>query len=53
MCLGGLSKDYNRNSHNDTGLYRNVYDYSVDYSAISNDNIHDIHPYLIRKNGII
>ena len=34
-------------------LYGNVYDFSVDYSAISNDKIHDTHAYLMRKNGII
>ena len=53
MCLGVLSKDYDRNSHKNTGLYENVYNFSVDYSAISNDKIHDIHAYLMRKNGII
>ena len=53
MCLGGLSKDYDRNSRINTGLYGNVYDFSVDYSAISNYKIHDIHAYLMRKNGII
>ena len=53
MCLGGLSKDYDRNSRKSTGLYGNVYDFSVDYSAISNDKIHDIHTYLMGKNGII
>ena len=34
MCLGGLSKDYDRDSCKNTGLYGNVYDFSVDYSAI-------------------
>ena len=32
-----------------TGLYGNVYDFSVDYSAISNDKIHDIYAYLMKK----
>ena len=50
MCLGGLSKHYNKNSRKETGLYENVYDFSVDYSAISNDKIHDIHAYLMKKN---
>ena len=53
MCLGGLSKDYNKNCCKDTGLYGNVYDFSVDYSAISNYKIHNIHVYLMKKNGII
>ena len=51
--LGGLSKDYNKNSRKETGLYGNVYDFSVDYSTISNDKIHDIHAYLMKKNDII
>ena len=53
MCLGGLSKDYDRNSRKNTGSYGNVYDFNVGYSAISNDKIHDIHAYLMKKNGII
>ena len=54
MCLGDLSKDYTRkNSCTDTGLYGNVYDFSVDYSAITNDKILDIHWYLMEKNGIV
>ena len=32
-------------------IYRYIYDFSVDYSAISNDKIHDIHAYLMKKNG--
>ena len=48
MCLG-LSKDYTENSHKDTGLYGNVYDFSVDYTVITNDKIHDIHAYLMKK----
>ena len=53
MCLGGLSKDYDTNSCKDTGLYGNVYDFSVDYSAITNDKIVDIHNYLMKKNNVI
>ena len=52
MCLGGLSKDYTENSCKDTGLYRNVYDFRVDYSAITNDEILDIQNYLMKKNNI-
>ena len=53
MCLGGLSKDYDVDGRKNTGLYGNVYDFSVDCSAISNDKKHDIHAYLVKKNGII
>ena len=50
LCLGGLSKYYNKNSRKDTGLY--VYDFSVDYTAITNDKIVDIHNYLMKKNNV-
>ena len=53
MCLRGLSKDYTENSRKDTGLYGNVYDFSVDYSSITNDEILDIHNYLMKKNNIV
>ena len=53
MCLGGLSKDYDTNSRKDTGVYGNVYDFSIDYSAITNDEILDIHKYLMKKNNIV
>ena len=51
MCFGDLS---NPNVHHKktTELSGNFYDFSVDYSAISNDKIHDVHAYLMRKNGI-
>ena len=52
MCLGSLSKDYDTDSSKNTGLYENVYDFSVEYSAISNDKILDIHAYLMKKNGM-
>ena len=38
---------------NDTKLYGNVYDFSVDHSPISNKNILKIHKYLMKKNGLI
>ena len=53
MCLEGLSKDYNKNSGKDKGLYGKVYDFSVEYSAATNDEILGIHKYLMKKNNII
>ena len=35
-----------------TGLKGYVYDFSVDYYAISNSDITDIHKYLMIKNKI-
>ena len=55
LTLGSISISANLSSSDieDSKLYGNVYDFTVDYSAISNDKILDIHAYLIKKNGII
>ena len=36
-----------------TGLKGFVYDFSVDYDAIANSDILDIHKYLMKKNNMI
>ena len=36
-----------------TALYANVYDFSVDYSAVTINKILDIHKHLVEKNGIV
>ena len=51
LCLGNISKDFNIS--NATGLYGYVYDFSVDYKAITNNKIHDIQSCLIKKNDIV
>ena len=55
LALGSISTSASLSSSNieDSKLYGNVYDFSIDYSAISNDKVHDIHGYLMRKNSII
>ena len=53
MCLGALSKGYTENSRKNAGLYGNAYDFSVDYSPIANDEILDIHNYLMKKYNIV
>ena len=55
LTLGSISTSANLSSSDieDSKLYGNVDDFSVDYSAISNDKIQDIHDYLMKKNGII
>ena len=53
LCLGGLSKDFSPSNSAKTGLTGYVYDFSVDYWAIANDKILDIHKYLMKKNNII
>ena len=47
LCLANISKDFS--SSNATGLYGYVYDFSVDYKAIANDKIQDIHRYFMKK----
>ena len=55
LILGSISTSANLSSSDieDSKLYGNVYDFSVDYSTISNDKILGIHDYLMIKNGII
>ena len=55
LTLRSISTSANLSSSDieDSKLYGNFYHFSVDYSAILNDKIHDIHAYLMRKNGII
>ena len=36
-----------------TGLNRYVYDFGVDYDALTLGDILEIHKYLMKKNGII
>ena len=53
LCLGNISNEYpTSNDFKETALYGNVYDFSADYSAISNDKILDIHKYLMKKKTI-
>ena len=55
LTLGSISNSANLSSSaiEDSKRCGNVYDIIVGYSAISNHKIHDIHAYLMRKNGII
>ena len=55
LTLGSMSTSANLSSSDieHSKLYGNVYDFSVDYSTISNDKIQDIHAYLMKKNGIV
>ena len=52
LCLGNLSKDFSPINTTNTGLFGYIYDFSVDYKAIADDRIHDIHRYLMEKNNI-
>ena len=55
LTLGSISTSTNLSSSDieDSKLYGNVYDFSVDDNAISNDKILDIRAYLMKKNGTV
>ena len=53
LCLGNISKDWSVDNMKKTGFTGYVYDFSVDYDAITVDDILDIHKYLMKKNNII
>ena len=53
LCLGNISEDFSPSDMCKTRLNGYVYDFSVDYWAISNDKILDIHKYLMKKKSNI
>ena len=53
LCLGNISKDWTIDNMKKTGLKGCVYGFSVDYDAIEDSGILDIHKYLMEKNGIV
>ena len=50
LCLGNISKDWSVDNMKRTGFNGYVYDFSVDYDAVTVD---DIHKYLMKKNNMI
>ena len=52
LCLGSISGDFSANNMKKTGLNGCVYNFSVDYRVFDNNNIIDIHKYLMKKIGI-
>ena len=53
LCLGNISEDWSVDNIKKTGFTGYVYDFSVDYNAITVDDIKDIHKYLMEKNAIV
>ena len=53
LCLGSISKDWSVDNMKKTGFTGYVYEFTVDYNAITVDSIKDIHKYLMVKNGIV
>ena len=55
LTLGSISTSVNHSSSDieDSKLYGNVYDFGVDYSVITNDEILDIHNHFMKKHNIV
>ena len=53
LCLGNTSKDLTVDNMKKAGLNGCVYDFTVDYDAISVDDILNIHNHLMKKNDIV
>ena len=49
LCLGNISKDWSIDNMKRTGYTGYVYDFSVDYDAVTVDDIKNIHKYLMKK----
>ena len=49
LCLGIISKDWLIDNMKKTSFNGYVYEFSVDYDATYNDDIKDIHNYLMKK----
>ena len=50
LCLGNISKDWSVDNMKKTGPKGYVYNFSVDYDAITVSDILEIHKYLMKKN---
>ena len=53
LCQENISKDFDSSNAARTGLTGYVYDFSVDYWAIANDKMLDIHKYLMENYNIV
>ena len=53
LCIGNLSDKWSTSESEKTGLYRNIYDFEVDYEVIIGAKaIYDMHRYLMIKHNI-
>ena len=53
LCIGNLSDKWTANESEKTGLYRNIYDFLVDYQAVVGVGpIYDMHRHLMTKHNI-
>ena len=52
LCSGNISKDFSVDNMKKSGLYGQALEFRIDYGAVENDKILDIHKYLMEKNSI-
>ena len=52
LCLGNISDDWTASNTEKTGLFGEVYDFAVDYTAVSVGEIYNAHRHLMKKNEI-
>ena len=52
LCLGNISKRVFADNMKKTGFYGYAHDFSVDYDAITVNDILGIHKYLMKKHDI-
>ena len=52
LCLGSISDGFHATESREVSLGENVYNFSVDYSAIEKSQIINIHKYLMVKYDI-
>ena len=52
LCLGNISNDWTHVDARKTGLFGSVYDFAVDYTKTDIGDIHNVHRYVMKKNGI-
>ena len=53
LILGNIAKDWSVDNMQKTGFTGYVYNFSVDYTAITVNDILDILKYLMKKNNIV
>ena len=52
LCLGSISNEFGYVDSEEISFKGNVYDFSVDYSAIDKSKVLNIHKYLMIENNI-
>ena len=53
LCLGIISQDWSTDNMKKTGLTGYGYGFSIDYNAVTANDIKDIHIYLMKKHNMI